>query len=155
LQYLPDLVERHAQIPEPADHLRHPYLARFVEAVAGLQPRPARPGAAPRVGSGSRDARVTSPSWRARRCRSACAIISRWRSRAWRLCRFELIMPRPSALWLPESQARARICTASILDSSVSLPQRADRYRASTCLYQPLPLLLLLSRDGARYGGTG
>ena len=37
LQYLPDLVERHAQIPEPADDLRDPYLARFIEAVAGLR----------------------------------------------------------------------------------------------------------------------
>src|SRR5689334_25305864 len=63
-------------------------------------------------------------------------------------------MPRPSALWLPESQARARICPASILDAPASLPQRANRYRASTRLYQPLPLLLL-SRDGARYGGYG
>src|SRR6185312_3353310 len=91
-------------------------------------------------------------SWRTRRCRSACAIISRWRSRTWRLCRFELIMPRPSALWLPESQARARNGSASC---PASLPQRADRYRASTRLYQPLRLLLLLGGDGARYRGYG
>src|SRR6476620_8659523 len=36
-----------------------------------------------------------------------------------------------------------------------SLPQRAYRYRASTRLYQPLRLLLLLGGDGARYRGYG
>ena len=44
LQYLPDLVERHAQIPEPANHLRDPHLARFVEAVTGLRVGRSRPG---------------------------------------------------------------------------------------------------------------
>src|SRR6266702_2342372 len=48
---------------------------------------------------------------------------------------------------------RTWICPASILDSSTPLSPRAYRYSASTGLYQPLRLPLLLSKDGARYGG--
>ena len=110
--------------------------------------------------------------------RSACAIISRWRSRAWSLCRFERIMPEPAAeavaglrvdlgrgeqpyLVVVPQRYHAQVGHPGEIADGQSHPhgrfstQRAYRYRASTRLYQPLRLLLLLSRDGARYGGTG